>query len=129
MRRLLLAALLSVTAINAASAQESATSRDGCFFSGNWDGWSAPGNGNVLYLHVRPNNIYRLELAPGTRVHKTSDRFLVNDSHSGPWVCSALDLNLRLRDPQGFSQPLIGRTLTRLTADEAAAIPAHDLPN
>jgi hypothetical protein len=133
MRRFL-TALVSVAALTASSAafaqdQSQPAPSSGCFFSSNWNGWSAPGDGNVLLLRVRPNDIYRVELGPNTRVHKSSDRFLVNQLRGGSWICSALDLDLTLTDPQGFSQPLIARTLTRLTPDEIAAIPREDLPS
>lgn len=127
--RLFLAALMSVAAITVASAQEQAQApAPSCFFSSNWSGWSAPGDSNVLLIRVRPNDIYRIELAPGVRVHKSGDRFLVNNLRGGSWICSALDLDLTLSDHQGFSQPLIARSLTRLTPEEIAAIPHADLP-
>ena len=130
MRSLLLAAALTLTATSAAVAQDQPSGQapsPGCFFSSNWSDWSAPGEGDTLYLRVR-SDIYRLDLAPGTHVHKTQDRFLVNNAHGGNWICSAQDLDLRLRDQEGFSQPIIGRTLTKLSAEEVAAIPHADLP-
>lgn len=128
MRRLLLAAILSLTAIGAANAQEQGQlPQPNCFFSSNWSSWSAPGDGDALYLRVR-SDVYRLDLTPGTHVHKTPERFLVNLARNGSWICSALDLDLRLTDNQGFSQALIARTLTKLTPEEIAAIPSHDLP-
>ena len=133
MRRLLItAAIFGLAVSGVAGAQEqnagSAPSPD-CFFSSNWSGWSAPGDGDTLLLRVRPNDVYRVELAPGTHVHRTGDRFLVNELRGGSWVCSALDLDLTLSDHQGFSQPLIARSLTKLSAEEVAAIPRADLPN
>lgn len=126
-----LLASLVLAASGAASAQAQnaapAPSTD-CFFSSNWSGWSAPGNGDTLLIRVRPNDIYRIQLSPGARVHKTGDRFLVNHLRGGSWICSALDLDLTLADHQGFSQPLIARSMTKLTAEEIAAIPHEDLP-
>jgi hypothetical protein len=132
--RTLFAATLALAALcgaSFASAQEpnsAAAPNSNCFYSSNWRSWSAPGDSNILLLRVRSNDIYRIELSPNTRVHKRPERFLVNNLNGGPWVCSALDLDLRLNDPQGFSQPLIARTLTRLSPEEVAAIPAEDLP-
>lgn len=125
-------ALVTLSAAGAASAQEQNAApppSSTCFFSSNWQGWSAPGNGDALLIRVRPNDIYRIELAPGAHVRKTSDRFLVNELRGGNWICSALDLDLTLSDHQGFSQALIARSLTKLTADEVAAIPRADLPS
>jgi len=125
-------ALITVSAAGAATAQDQNAApppSSNCFFSSNWQGWSAPGNGDTLLIRVRPNDIYRIELAPGAHVHKTGDRFLVNELRGGNWICSALDLDLTLSDHQGFSQALIARSLTKLTADEVAAIPRADLPS
>ncbi len=128
MRRFLLAAVLSLTAIGVANAQDqAATGGRDCFFSSNWNDWSAPGDGDTLYLRVR-NDIYRLDLASGAHVRKTQDRRLINQAHNGSWICSAQDLDLTLEDTQGYSRPIVARTLTKLTSEEVAAIPATDLP-
>lgn len=128
MRRFLLAAVLSLTAIGVANAQDqAATGGRDCFFSSNWNDWSAPGDGDTLYLRVR-NDIYRLDLAAGAHVRKTQDRHLINRAHNGSWICSAQDLDLVLEDPQGYSRALVARSLTKLSADEVAAMPAADRP-
>lgn len=132
MRRLLTAAAIFGLAISGAANAEEQTSQSpasNCFFSSSWQGWSAPGDGDVLLLRVRPSDVYRVELTPGTHVRRSGDRFLVNELRGGNWICSALDLDLTLSDHQGFSQPLIARTLTKLSAEEVAAIPAADLPH
>jgi len=127
--RLLCAAILALLlpAAAASAATEPAQSRD-CFLSANWEGWSAPHNGNVLYLRVRPNDIYRVELTAGARVHRYGGDFLVNRIRGSNWICSALDLDLRLSDPHGISRPLIATSLRKLTPEEAAAIPREDMP-
>lgn len=103
------------------------TGRD-CFISNSWQGWSAPGNGDFLYLRVGMHDIYRVDLTPGTHVYKAGDRFLINRVHGPDWICSPLDLQLTLADPQGYREPLIARSLRKLTAEEVAAIPRKDLP-
>lgn len=99
-----------------------------CFASIDWKGWSAPGDGDALYLRVGMHDIYRVELTPGTRVHKSGDRFLVNRVRGSSWICSALDLDLTLSDQHGFREPIIARSLRKLTPAEVAAIPRKDLP-
>lgn len=118
-------ALAAATAANAAPAQ---TPDNPCFASRNWQGWSAPGGGNVLYLKVGLHDIYRVELTPGTHVRKEPDRILINRQRGSDWICSPLDLDLTLSDHHGFREPLIATSLRKLTPAEAAAIPRKDLP-
>jgi hypothetical protein len=125
--RLLCAAILALLLPAAASAEPERASRD-CFSSLSWQGWSAPGNSNVLYLRVQPDDIYRVELSPRTRVHRYSGEFLVNQIRGSSRICSALDLDLAISDDNGFSRPLIAVDLRKLTAEEVAAIPREDLP-
>ena len=99
-----------------------------CFQTRDWDGWTAPGDGDFLYLRVKPNDIYRVDLTPGSHVRKEPDRFLVNRVRGSSWICSALDLDLTMSDQNGFREPLIARSLRKLTPAEVAAIPRKDLP-
>jgi hypothetical protein len=102
--------------------------RENCFLSNSWQGWSAPGDGDVLYLRVNTRDIYRVDLTPGSHARKGGDNFIVNRVRGSNWICSALDLDLTLSDHQGFRSPLIARSLRKLTPAEIAAIPRKDLP-
>jgi hypothetical protein len=117
-------AVLATTAVNA----ETRSKRDPCFLSSSWQGWSAPGDGDVLLLRVHLRDIYRVELTPGSHVRRFPDYFLINRIRGSNWICSPLDLDLTLSDQQGFQQPLIARSLRKLTPEEIAAIPRKDLP-
>ena len=121
----LAAALLAATA---ASATEKSPSGRSCFLSTDWRGWSAPGDGDVLYFRVRLNDVYRVDLTPGTHVRRFADQFLVVKQRGSSWICSPLDLDMSLSDTHGFRQPLIARSLRKLTPQEVAAIPKKDLP-
>ena len=121
-------ALLAATSATAAVGAAGPTPERSCFLSNTWDGWSAPGDGDILYLRVHMHDIYRVELTPGTRVHKSGDRFLVSRIRGSNWICSPLDLDLTLSDHLGFREPLIARSLRKLTPAEVAAIPRKDLP-
>ena len=112
----------------AASSAENPKPRENCFLSNSWEGWTAPGDGDTLYLRVVPHDIYRVDLTPGTHARKEGDRFLVNRVRGSNWICSPLDLDLTLSDQTGFRQPLIARSLRKLTPAEIAAIPRKDLP-
>jgi hypothetical protein len=121
----LVAAMLAATGANAAAAPPSG--RD-CFRSGDWDGWSAPGDGDVLYLRVNRHDVYRVDLTPGSHVRKDPDRFLINQVRGSNWICSPLDLDLSVSDHQGFRVGLIARSIRKLAPAEVAAIPRKDLP-
>jgi hypothetical protein len=121
----LIALVLTVTGASAATDPRPGNS---CFLSNGWDGWSAPRDGDVLYLRVNMHDIYRVDLTPGTHVRKDPDRFLVNRVRGSSWICSPLDLDLTLSDHHGFQEPLIARSLRKLTPAEVAAIPRKDLP-
>jgi hypothetical protein len=69
-----------------------------------------------------------VDLTPGTHARKYGDRFLINQVRGSNWICSPLDLDLTLSDRQGFREPLIARSLRKLTPAEIAAIPRKDLP-
>ena len=127
----LLLATIGAIAFAAAAASAAESPKDpgkNCFLSNSWQGWSAPGDGDALYLRVGLHDIYRVDLTPGTHARKYGDRFLVNRVRGSNWICSPLDLDLTLSDQQGFREPLIARSLRKLTPAEIAAIPRKDLP-
>jgi len=134
MTRHALLAALTIAALSAAGAAAAApapgaAAGQACFTSRDWEGWSAPGDGDVLLLRVRSHDIYRVELTPGSHVRKEVDNFLVNRVRGSSWICSPLDLDLTLNDRTiGARQGLIARSLRKLTPQEIAAIPKKDLP-
>ena len=120
--------LLAVAAA-ALPAQSTPQQADGCFRSRDWEGWSAPANSNVLYLRVARNDIYRVELSPGVKVHRDGFSTLLTRDRSGSsWICRPIDLDLVVSDRIGGEQTLIARSLRKLSAEEIAAIPPKDLP-
>ena len=97
-----------------------------CFFVSQWRGWSAPEPG-MLYLKVGNRDVYRVEVSPSNRKIDRLGTFLVSESRRSS-ICSHLDLDLRLADRNGFQEPLIARSLVKLTPAQIAAIPPKDLP-
>jgi hypothetical protein len=122
----LAAAVLTAAPANAAPAP---AAHSACFTSNSWEGWSAPGDGDFLYLRVGVREIFRVDLTKGSHVRKDADRFLISRVRGSNWICSPLDLDLALSDHQGFREPLIARALRKLTPEEVAAIPKKDLPS
>jgi hypothetical protein len=125
---LAIAALIAAGSAGATTAPDKPAAGRDCFAVNTWQGWSAPGHADFLYLRVGLHDIYRVDLTPGTHVSKDFDRYLINRVRGPDWICSPLDLDLTLADHQGFREPLIARSLRKLTPEEVAAIPRKDLP-
>ena len=100
----------------------------GCFATNQWRGWSASPSGDALYLRVNNSDVYQVDLTPGSHARHTPGYFLVNNVRGSNWICSALDLNLAISDDLGFRQPLIARSMRKLTPAEVAAIPPKHRP-
>jgi hypothetical protein len=113
-----------------AAAQEATPSHTeprSCFFIHEWAGWKSP-SPTVIYLRIHRRDIYRVDLISSSPNLDRSDMHLVSESRGSDLVCSALDLQLSLSDSHGFREPLIVKTLSRLTAEEVAEIPRWYLP-
>ena len=127
---------ISAAAIAAASlaamapaAQAADAKERNCFSVTDWRGWSSPSS-DTLYLRVNNRDVYRVGLvgkADGRSV-KSPGSFLVSKTRGSNFVCSAIDLDLAVADDHGFRRPLFPRTLTKLTKDEVAALPARYRP-
>ena len=132
MRPLLLAAAifaLTASATAVAAPGDAQDHRD-CFANTQWRGWSAAHDGDTVYLKVGMNDVYQVDLTPGSHVHRLSDQFLVNRAVGSGWVCSAVDLNLTLNDPYGgVVRPIVARSLHRLSPAEIEASPERDRPH
>jgi hypothetical protein len=124
------AAVLGLAALSASGAHAATTGppNNSCFPSSNWESWNASRNGDVIYLRVKINDVYRVDLTPGSHVYRAGDTFLVNELRGSGWICSALDLDLTLADHHGFRQPVIARSMRKLSAAEIAAIPPKERP-
>jgi hypothetical protein len=125
----LAAGLLAAGALLASGAQAAEPGqKSSCFFTNAWSGWSSP-SPNVLLLKVNNRDVYRVELeGRGSSSLDRTGYFLVNQVRGPNTVCSALDLDLAIADHNGFYQPLFPKTLTKLTAEEVAAIPKKYRP-
>ena len=134
--RMLAAALALTTAAAGAAHADTAPDKapkqgHSCFATNTWRSWSVPasGKGDVILLRINNNDVYRVDLSPGSHARKGPGEFLVNHVRGSNWICSAIDLDLTLSDDLGFRQPLIATSMRKLTPAEVAAIPKKDLPN
>jgi hypothetical protein len=118
-----LGALTLGTLAHAAPEAPAVSKGRSCFASNQWESWTADPSGDTLYLRVRHNDVYRVDLSPGSRARKSPSYFLVNRVHGSNWICSALDLNLDLTDNLGFRQPLIALDMRKMSPQEVAALP------
>ncbi len=121
---LLAGVLAGILALGGASLATAATQANStpCFFVNQWQGWSAPSD-DVLYLKINNHDVYRVGLSgPSSMIHAPGvhlvSRVIGSDS-----ICGAIDLQLEVSDGHGFREPLIARSLTKLTPEEVAAIP------
>jgi hypothetical protein len=104
------------------------THTDSCFLANDWEGWKSP-SPNVIYLRVGVSRIYQLDLSSGSNQLDEPDMHLISQIRGSDWICSPLDLQLAVADNHGdFREPLIVKSITRLTPDQIAAIPRKYLP-
>ncbi|GGL20385.1 DUF6491 family protein [Caulobacter rhizosphaerae] len=98
-----------------------------CFYLSDWDGWSAPDR-DTLYLRVRNRDVYQVELSHGTSQLTSPGVHLVSVVRGIDSVCNPLDLDLRVSDGFGFAMPIMAKSITKLSAEQIAAIPKKDRP-
>jgi hypothetical protein len=121
-------ATLALASSGFAQASDATQARTSCFLSTEWRGWKSP-SPNVIYLRVNVNDVYRLDLSSGSSQLLAPNVHLVNKLTGSPWVCSPLDMQLWVVDALGgFREPLIVKSITKLTPQEAAAIPGKYRP-
>jgi hypothetical protein len=125
----LAAATLALALATTPSSAAAPEKHPDCFpADGSWQSWSAADNGDVLYLRVFINDIYRVDLTPGSHAYRRPDYFLVNEVRGSNWICRAVDLDLTMASSYGYRRPLIAVSMRKLTPAEVAAIPREDLP-
>ena len=122
------AIVLSATCPTLAATKDD--SRSPCFFVTQWRGWKSP-SPDTLYLGINNHDIYEVKLSGGGSTQLSwPDMHLVSIDRGGSGsVCNALDLDLKIADTNGFAEPLIARSLRKLTPEEAAAVPPKYRPN
>lgn len=123
----LIASALSLSAIVPEATAAPATTNN-CFFVTQWQGWKSP-SPDVIYLGVNVHDVYRVDLSVGSPMLSAPNMHLVSIVRGSSSICSAIDLDLKLSDDHGFTEPLIAKALTKLTPDQIAAIPKKFRPD
>ena len=117
-------ALGAPVAIAAPAAQSPAAQpKEECFASSDWDGWKATPDSRTVYIRVGINKIFRIDLASECPELQDPVAHLVTTLRGSAWICRAIDLDLKVSDGHGFVSPCFVSKLTRLTPEEAAALP------
>ena len=125
MRALVLGACAAAV-LNALPAQ-AAPQTDSCFLTRDIRNHTVAGD-RTLYLNVLGRDVYRVEMGnPCLGGAMSSDPLVIRSSNPSSPVCRPLDLDLGLRIPGGPRHCIV-KTITRLTADEARALPAKIRP-
>ncbi len=99
-----------------------------CFHLTQWQGWKAPDR-KTLYLGVNMHDVYQVDLSVSPPELMWPDAQLISEAQGSSAICTALDLQLAVVNASGIRQPIIARKLTKLTAEEVAAIPKKYRPN
>lgn len=120
-------AALSTAAVAADPAAKTKQPRN-CFFITQWRGWKAPSD-DVLYLGVNLHDVYKVQLSTKSSQLQWPDSHLISRTRGSDTVCDALDLDLSIADNNGFREPLIATSITKLTPEEVKAIPPKFRPN
>jgi hypothetical protein len=127
-RSWIVGAFAAVCAAGAFAPPALADEQHPCFFINQWEGWHAT-DANTVYLRVNIKDIYRLDLSAGSQELTWPGFYhLVSVTRGPDSVCSPLDLQLALSDGRGFYQPLIVKTITKLTPEQIDALPKKDRP-
>ena len=119
-------ALVSLSAAGAV-AETKPSDRIHCFWAHDWGGWKSP-QPDVIYLRVRVNDIYRLDLSHPEPMLQDAFAHLISREHGDDSVCGPIDLDLSVSDGEGFRAPIFAKSITRLTPQQIALIPRKDLP-
>jgi hypothetical protein len=94
-----------------------------CFFLDRFEGWRAP-DASTIYIRVRPDRYYRLDLAGQCQKLRWPGSHLITSTRGKSTVCSARDWDLAVSEPDdGVPQQCIVRSMTRLTPADVASLP------
>ena len=120
-------AAMLASAATAAPDRKSPEHHRDCFFINQWQGWKSP-SPDVIYIGVNLHEVYKIQLSTPASELSWPDAHLISRVRGGSTICDALDLDLSVADANGFRQPLIATSITKLTKDEIAQIPPKFRP-
>src|SRR5262249_37049222 len=105
----------------AQSGEASRPKRD-CFFSDQFEGWRAP-NPTTIYIRVRSERYYRLDLAGACPKLQSPGAHLITNGRGKRTICTPLDWDVTVSEQNGGPlEQCIVKSMTRLTSAEVATI-------
>ena len=123
--------LLAVLAqISLCTAQQTAPppAASRCFSASEFENWRAA-DAKTLFIRVRPQRIFRLDLAGECSLATWPDAHLITKFSGSDTICRAVDWDLKVAiPPNGIPEPCIVKAMTELTPEQAAALPKGQRP-
>lgn len=131
MQRLILAALAAAALAAPALAREPAKPAgpsNQCFRMSQIDNHTK-GDDQTVYLSVRHRDVYRLGMSGNCLAGASSNDALVMAPTAGvDLICRPLDLDIKVHTNPGMLSPCIIKDITKLTPEQAAALPPKIKP-
>ena len=125
MQRKLITALVCGALMIGSTAQAAPAAK--CFFANQFENWKSP-DAKTIYIRVSMHDYYRLDLSARCSMLQSPDSHLVTRFVGSASICAPIDWDLQVADSSGMRQGCIVKTMTQLTPEEAAAIPAKFKP-
>ena len=124
----ILASAIGASAQPDQSEQAKPSAGRSCFFVTQFDNWKAQ-DANTMYVRVNMNRYFRLEMSGSCPALTWPDAHLIMNIRGSNTICSPLDWDLKVSTGiHDIPTPCIVKSMTPLTADEAAAIPKKFKP-
>jgi len=103
---------------------------ESCFLSRDWSNWRPGPDAKTIYLRVGVSEVFRLDLESACPELKEPDARLITKIRGSDWICSPLDLDIRVASgpPPSIDAPCLVKGMSRLTPDEVAALPKGARP-
>ena len=120
--------LLSAALLGLPASPALALSAGQCFTTTEMGNWRAA-DASTIYVRVRMNKIYRLDLKDRCSLLTAPGARLLTTFRGANLVCSPLDWDLKVGAGIGGNvEPCIVKAMTPLSPDEAAALPKKVVP-
>jgi hypothetical protein len=118
------AAVFLTLGLSAATAQTpNPPAKPACFQISDWSGWKISPDAKSMYIRVNISRIYRLDFGAACSAAQFGNPHLITRSRGSSYVCSPLDLDLRVSQGHGMAIPCIVSNMSQLSKEEASALP------
>lgn len=129
MRRILFALALAAAAIPAQAAFAATTGNQStCIDMRRQASWKAADE-KTLYIVQNKSSVYAVEFANGCpRMDSPFAKFIDVQRSGSSWICTPIDLDIRVSETPGFSTACLATGIRQLTPAEIAALPKKIKP-